>query len=149
VLQTSSQPHNAWSRSTEQQAARRSLYVHVKRSLRPPLLEALDQPDPDLPCPARYPTNVPTQALITLNGDFVNGAADDLAARLEREAQDLRAQVALGIELALGRAAGPDEVDRGEAFCLRAGDELELDRHQALRLFCLGLYNRNEFLWLD
>ena len=149
VIQTSSQPHNAWGRSTPEQAARRSLYVHVKRSLRPPLLEALDQPDPDLPCPARFPTNVPTQALMTLNGAFVNGAAADLAERLSSEADDLAGRIARGVELCLARIAEPDEIERGVAFVDGARAEHGLDEGGALRLFCLALYNRNEFLWLD
>jgi hypothetical protein len=149
VLATSSRPHDAWGRSSAQDAARRSIYVHVKRSLRVPLLAALDQPDPDLPCAARFPTNVPTQALITLNSTFSSQAAMAFAQRLMREAGTTTAdRVRRGIELALGRTPGDDEVARHAAFVDGlVHDGLAQDR--ALAAFGLAVFNLNEFLWID
>ena len=149
VLATSSRPDHAWGYSPPEHEVRRSLYVFTKRSLRLPMLESLDQPDPDLPCPARFPTNVPTQALITLNGSFVHENAARLAERLAGETGSLREALARGVELALGRTAVADELERGEAFVAELRDEHECSEAEALRLFCVGLYNRNEFLWLD
>jgi len=138
-----------WGRALEDDALRRSIYVFAKRSLRLPLLESLDQPDPDLPCPERFPTNVPTQALITLNGDFVHDSAAHFAARLEVEAPATDARVARGIALALGRPATPEEIERHAAFVEELRSAHGLDASEALRLFCLALYNENEFLWVD
>ncbi|MHC4376832.1 MAG: PSD1 and planctomycete cytochrome C domain-containing protein [Planctomycetota bacterium] len=149
VLETSSRPDAAWGRSAPEQAVRRSLYVHTKRSLREPLLAVLDQPDPDLPCPERFPTNVPTQALLTLNGEFTAGRAAAFADELSGEHSEPRAQVAAALERALGRAAAEDEVARNLAFLERLTGELEVPEREALELFLLGLFNRNEFLWLD
>ncbi|QDU66884.1 PSD1 and planctomycete cytochrome C domain-containing protein [Engelhardtia mirabilis] len=149
VLATASRPTEAWGQATPAQAARRSLYVHVKRSLREPLLAAHDQPDPDLPCPARFPTNVPTQALLTLNGEFVNGRAAALAEALIAATDDPRARLSLGIERALCRAPLDGEVERAEAFLVDLRDGYALDERRALELFALALMNRNEFLWLD
>jgi hypothetical protein len=148
VLATSSRPNAAWGRSSAADAVRRSLYVHVKRSLREPLLAVLDQPDPDMPCPERFPTNVPTQALLTLNGDFSQERAAAFAASLE-PVEETRAKLGRAVERALGRTADARQLDRAEAFVTRLVTEHGLDEPAALRLFALGLFNRNEFLWLD
>ncbi|MEM6567274.1 MAG: PSD1 and planctomycete cytochrome C domain-containing protein [Planctomycetota bacterium] len=149
VLATSSRPGQAWGRASGDDAVRRSLYVHVKRSLREPLLAALDQPDPDLPCPERFPTNVPTQALLTLNGDFAQQRAAAFAASLAAEHADRRDRVASGIVRAFGRSANADEIERALALLDRFEGEIGVDEARALELFALGLLNRNEFSWLD
>jgi len=149
VLATASRPNEAWRRSTPEDAVRRSIYVHVKRSLRVPLLEGLDQPSPDMPCPERFPTNVPTQALMTLNGAFTNESAGAFAQRLVAEAGDLSQRIDRGIRLALGRLPVPGEVARHERFVRGLVAEQGLDEVGALRLFALVLFNLNEFLWVD
>ena len=149
VLATASRPGQAWSTSGPEASARRSLYVHVKRSLRVPLLAALDQPDPDLPCPARFPTNVPTQALLTLNGDFTGERASALAEHLVATSEEGRERLRLAIEQALSRAADAGELDRAETLVAELRSDHGLDDTRALELFLLGLFNRNEFLWLD
>jgi hypothetical protein len=149
VLASSSRPDQAWGPVDPEAPLRRSLYVHSKRSLREPLLAVLDQPDPDLPCPERFATNVPTQALLTLNGEFTGSQAQAFASALAREAEGDAAQVALGLERALGRPAEPAEVARSVAFLERLRSAHGLDGERALALFALGLFNRNEFTWLD
>ena len=149
VLETSSRPDAAWGQSGPDQAVRRSLYVHTKRSLREPLLAVLDQPDPDLPCPERFPTNVPTQALLTLNGEFTVERAEAFADDLIAEDSEVSSQVAAALERSLGRPAEELEVARNLAFLERLTGELEVSERDALELFLLGLFNRNEFLWLD
>ena len=128
---------------------RRSLYIHVKRSLRPPLMESLDQPDPDLPCAARFPTNVPTQALITLNGDFTRRSATAMARRLEVEAKTLDERIERGLRLALSRPAREGEVARHRAFVDDLMTRHGFSEHESLSVFCLALFNLNEFLWVD
>ncbi len=149
ALASSSRPDAAWGRSEPEQADRRTLYVHVKRSLPVPLLAALDQPSPDTVCPERFPTNVPTQSLITLNGEFVQQAAADMADRLLRETDSAAAAIDRGIRLAFGRTAGPGERRRHEAFLERLADEHGLSPRDAMAAWCLFLFNANEFLWLD
>lgn len=152
VRATASRPNAAWGRSSPEDAARRSLYVHVKRSLREPLLAVLDQPDPDLPCSSRFLTNVPTQALLTLNGDFAQRRARTLAAKVMGELGEDAAldELAEGcVEGALARPAGAEEVSRARALLASLQRDHGLDRAGALALFCLGLFNRNEFLWID
>ena len=149
VLATASRPDAAWGTSTPEGAHRRSIYVHVKRSLREPLLAAFDQPDPDLPCPVRFPTNVPTQALLTLNGDFMRSRADAFAEHLESATGDREEQLRVGILRALQRDPKPGEIDRGLALLEQLETEHDLSEHEALALYALALLNRNEFIWVD
>jgi len=149
VLATASRPHSAWGYSPPEQEVRRSLYVFVKRSLRLPMLASLDQPDPDLPCSARFPTNVPTQALITMNGTFAHENAEVFAQNLMTEHETDEGRLRTAVRRALGRELAADELERSLDFLASARGEHDLDDEDALTLFCLGLYNRNEFLWLD
>ena len=71
------------------------------------------------------------------------------ARRLVKERDTLAEQVARGIQLTMSRTAGDREVARGVDFIHSIVADNDLDEGEALRLFCLGLYNRNEFLWVD
>ncbi len=53
VLATQSRPGDGWGESSPEERCRRSVYIHVKRSLLPPLLTAFDFPDVDASCEAR------------------------------------------------------------------------------------------------
>ncbi|MEC8064774.1 MAG: PSD1 and planctomycete cytochrome C domain-containing protein [Planctomycetota bacterium] len=149
VLATASRPNEAWGRSPTGEANRRSIYVFAKRSLRFPLFESFDQPSPDSACLVRFDTNVPTQSLLTLNGNFINDAARHFVDRLSREADDLPQMIERGIRLAFGRAPHPEEVQRHLAFLHRISKEFELSDESALVYFALGLLNANEFMWID
>lgn len=149
VLATASRPEEAWGESTPEQAARRSLYVHVKRSLAEPMLTAFDRADTDSSCPVRFATVVPTQALTMLNGDFAHQQASLLAARLAREAHDLRAQLQLGLALVTQREARVGDVERLLALAASLRTEHGRSESEALQRCCLVLLNCNEFLFLD
>ena len=149
VLETSSRPDQAWGTSTQEDATRRSVYVFTKRSLRVPILENLDQPSPDTPCPVRFPTNVPTQALITLNSDFMNDAADAFAGRVLGETSSLEEAIGAAIELAFSREATDDERSALVNFAQELMDENDLDERGAMQVCCLMLMNTNEFMWVD
>ncbi|MCH2134676.1 MAG: DUF1553 domain-containing protein [Phycisphaerales bacterium] len=149
VLATASRPGAAWRNSSPEDAARRSLYVHVKRSLKMPLLEMFDMADTDTACPVRFNTTVPTQALTMLNSDLLNNQAMVLAERLQAESgDDPEAMIRRGLELATQRPAHPDDV----ASCLAMLSDLEsggLSRENAMRYVCLGILNTNAFMYID
>ncbi len=149
VLATSSRPDEAWGESPADQASRRSLYVHNKRSLQEPLLASFDRADTDSSCPVRFATVQPTQALILLNGAFAQAQARLLAARLRAEAGDLRARLELGLRLVAQRPARGPDLDR----LLSLANDLQRDfgrsEDDALQRCCLVLMNCNEFLFLD
>jgi len=150
VLAGQSAPGQGWATSTPEEAARRSVYVHLKRSLLVPILIQHDQADTDSSCPVRYTTTVPTQALGMLNGEFSNEQAAAMAQRLQREAPDsVPAQVRLAIRLTTGRNPGDDEVNKDAAFIEAQQKKHRLSAADALRRYCLLALNTNEFLYLD
>ncbi len=53
AMATQSMPGAGWKTSPPDEAARRSVYVHVKRSLPLPILSVHDAPDTDASCPVR------------------------------------------------------------------------------------------------
>jgi hypothetical protein len=150
VLAGQSMPGAGWGKSPPNEQARRSVYVHVKRSLIVPILEAHDLADTDSSCAVRYTTTVPTQALAMLNGDFTNEQAAALARRVAAEAPgDPAAQVRRAIRLTTGRAPRADEVRRDLAFIGKVKREDGLNDRAALALYCLLALNTNEMMYLD
>ena len=85
VLAGQSQPGVGWGKSSPEEAARRSIYIHIKRSLAVPILTAFDVPDTDSGCAVRFTTTQPTQALGMLNGEFLNEQATLFAESVKRK----------------------------------------------------------------
>jgi hypothetical protein len=150
VLATASRPGAGWpvSKNTEDHF-RRSLYVHVKRSLRHQMLADFDQADTDTSCAVRFTTTVPTQALTMLNSAFVNEQAAIFADRMREVGGDLRGQIAVGLQVALQRPAKPDELDHLVTFYETLQREAGLTPDQALDRVALLTLNLNEFIYLD
>jgi hypothetical protein len=148
VLATASRPDDAWGKSSDEQAARRSVFVHVKRSLRHPLLQAFDQADTDAACPVRFTTMPPTQALIMLNSDETNRFAEAFGQRLTSRSGSLRQQYAYGLELVTQTTAVSSDVDD----LLTLHDELIADGLSdtvAMKYVCLAMLNLNAFMHVD
>jgi hypothetical protein len=157
ILAGQSIPGNGWTKEKgggydpKNPAAgnRRSMYVHVKRSLQVPILVQYDQADADSSCPVRYTTTVPTQALGMLNGEFTNDAATAMASRLQREAPDLKAQIRRALRLAAGQAPSEEEVHKDIVFVRELKEKAKLSDAQAFQQYCLLMLNTNEFVYLD
>ncbi|HTU24977.1 MAG TPA: DUF1553 domain-containing protein, partial [Pirellulales bacterium] len=150
VFAGQSMPGTGWGKSSAADQARRSVYIHVKRSLITPLLASFDFPESDSSCEARFTTSPPTQALGMLNGKFIADQSAQLAARLAREAgEDPAARVTLAFRLAYCRPPSPEETARSIRLVelLRTKHGLEADA--AWKYFCLTIYNRNELIYLD
>jgi hypothetical protein len=149
VLQGQSQPGSGWGKSSPDQESRRSVYIHVKRSLIPPLLAGFDFADTDSSCPVRFATTQPTQALTLLNSEALHREAAEYARRLRREAGEApEAQVRLALELACCREPSQSEVREGERLIADLRQEGS-SAEEALRLFALMVLNLNEFLFID
>ncbi len=150
VFATQSRPGDGWGQSTPEEQARRSVYIHVKRSLLTPLLTAFDFRDVDSSCEARFVTTQPGQALAMLHGEFVNEQAGKLAERVMDEAgADPRVQVAHALRLALQRPASDEEISDGLELLSRLTNERGQKPDDALRFWCLAVLNLNEFSYLD
>jgi hypothetical protein len=150
VLAGQSMPGAGWGRSPPEEQTRRSIYIHVKRSLITPILETFDFADTDATCPVRFSTTQATQALGMLNGDFVGTEARHLAARLRQEAGPRPAdQARLAFRLATSREPTAAETDRALRLMRRLENEDRLSGEQSLEQFCLLVLNLNEFMYLD
>src|SRR5438552_17026822 len=106
------------------------------------MLAVYDAPDPDAPCPVRFTTTQPTQALEMLNSAFVNEQAKVLADSLRQEAgDDVAAQVRLALRRVTQRPPTAAEVGRGVKFVAAMWDEEKLPAPEALRRFCVLALN--------
>lgn len=150
VLAGQSQPGRNWEKSTAEEAASRSVFVHIKRSLAVPLLAAFDAADPDSPCPVRFSTTQPSQALSLINSTFANEQAALFASNLRREVgTDATACVKAGLTRVLQRQPTEREITRGVKFLEDNLQEEKVSADEALRRFCLLAINLNEFVYLD
>jgi hypothetical protein len=150
VLQGQSQPGYGWKPSSPEDSARRSIYIHTKRSLLVPLLESFDAADPDSTCPVRFSTTQPTQALGMINSAFLNEQARIFAEYLKgRTGGDAKACVTLALGRTMRRDPREDEVKRGVDFIAALVKDHGLSTDVALEQFCLLTLNLNEFLFLD
>jgi len=150
VLAGQSIPGNGWKPSTPEDAAARSVYVHIKRSLAVPILNQFDAADTDSSCPVRFTTTQPTQALAMLNGDFLNEQAKIFAENLRKKAgDDTLAQVRLALRRVTQREPTPKEIDRGVKFVERMRTDHGKSPDEALKSFCLLALNLNEFVYVD
>ncbi|MCR9246604.1 MAG: DUF1549 domain-containing protein [bacterium] len=149
VLATASRPGSAWGRSKPDQAARRSLYVHSKRSLQEPLLAAFDKADTDNSCPVRFATVQATQALVLLNGDFAQERAARFARRLAATERPLREQLAAGLRHVTQRPAREGDVGRLLALHRDLVRDHGRTVEMAMQRCCLVLLNCNEMIYID
>ena len=150
VLATSSRPEEVWPLTPPETWTRRTLYIHLKRSLQHPLLSVFDMADVDGPCPVRFATIQPTQALSMFNGALTNSLAQDLANRvLHEHPGDVRAQLSRARALTSGTAPGNQEVDEAEAFVVELQERDGMDHAAAMQAYCLVLFNLNDFLTVD
>ena len=150
VLAGQSRPGADWGESSPEDRARRSIYIHVKRSLVVPMMASFDAPDTDASCPVRFVTTQPTQALGMLNSPFVNEQAAVFATYLrERAGNDVAAQVTLALRRTFQREPTRAEIDRGLRLLSTFRQKYSLSPEAALKQFCVAAYNLNEFVYLD
>jgi hypothetical protein len=149
VLAGQSRPGAGWGNSPEQDQNRRSIYIHVKRSLIVPLLASFDLPESDFTCPVRFVSTQPTQALTMLNSEFVNDEARVFAEYLKQQSADPREQIAIALRRVTQREPADDEITDGLALIEKLKTERGATHDVALEQFCLMTLNLNEFLYLE
>lgn len=150
VLAGQSVPGSGWDQNSPEGQTRRSIYIHVKRSLTVPLLAAFDVADTDSVCPVRFSTTQPTQALTMLNSVFLNEAAATFAKQVREQAgEDSAQRVTLALRRTLQREPKPAEVTRGIKLISDFREKFQLSADDALKYYCLMALNLNEFVYLD
>ncbi|MCO8124385.1 PSD1 and planctomycete cytochrome C domain-containing protein [Stieleria sp. TO1_6] len=149
VLAGQSKPGSGWGKSSPSQQNRRSVYIHVKRSLITPMLSAFDFPDPDQTCEARFMTLQPAQALSLLNGDFAAKQAQKLADSVHAADIEDSELVRRVIPAVLSREATDAEIADGVELIESLQTVHGLSEAKADQLYCLSVMNWNEFLFVD
>jgi hypothetical protein len=128
--------------------SRRGLYIMSRRNFRMPIFEVFDSPPNAVSTGRRDSTTVAPQALWTLNNRRVFRQAELLAARLSREAgAEPIAQIDRAWQIVTGRRPTADE--RAESLALLDTLAAESTRDAALPIFCLAMFNLNEFLYVE
>jgi hypothetical protein len=83
---------------------RRAMYTFQKRSVPYPSLQVFDAPSGESPCPRRFRSNTPLQALTTLNDPVFVEAAQGLALRVWNQGgKNDRERINYAFELCTGR----------------------------------------------
>ena len=171
LIFTEGEPDGLWSVTPDAgQHRRRSIYLFAKRNVRLPMLEAFDRPDTLTSCPVRPVSTFAPQALIMLNGPFMQEQSKSLATRLLRDCRaDLNRIVERAHVLCYARSAKPEELRLAKEFIdqqlslvverLRSRqlvglpgnlpDDIDPAFARALCDYCLALLNRNEFLYVN
>jgi hypothetical protein len=126
---------------------RRTVYLPLRRSNLPSLLNLFDFGDATTPQGRRVSTNVAPQALFMLNSAFVAEQAETVARSLEMLPPDRRAREAyLRI---LNRPAAAPEIDAALTFVDRYNKRFPQAGVKAWQSFCRALMASNEFVYVD
>lgn len=119
---------------------RRSIYRYIVRTTTHQFLATLDCPNAANLTPVRDHTTTPLQALALLNNDFMRDQAQRLAERLQKECGDnIEAKIERAFLLTFTRL--PSEREKKAS--------LEVIQQSSVAVFCLTLFNANEFIFVD
>jgi hypothetical protein len=130
----------------EEDHRRRSIYLFARRNLRFPIFEAFDRPETNASCPVRSQSTIAPQALLLLNSEFSLSSARALAELARgRFGDDRDAQIDLIYRRALGRPPTAAQLARARIFLT----ERDSGQADTLALFCLAVFNTNEFIYVD
>ena len=124
---------------------RRSLYVQTARWDRGNFAALFDAANPDASVEKRTVSTVAPQALLMLNGDFVQAQAAELAKRLLREApSDETGRIQWVSQILFSRPARQEELAIARQLLAKSSQEEIAWRDLAHVLLCA-----NEFIYLD
>lgn len=119
---------------------RRSIYRYIVRTTTHQFLATLDCPNAANLTPVRDHTTTALQALALLNNDFMRDQAHRFAARLQNECGDnLEAKIERAFLLTFARTPSEREMKAS----------LEVIKQSSVAVFCLTLFNANEFVFVD
>ena len=129
---------------------RRTIYLPLRRSNLPSILNLFDFGDATTHTEARSQTNVAPQALFMMNSGFAGERAKTLAELLNHEGGTDREKIERGWLLALGRM--PDQAQIGDALEYLKhfpSGSMEPDRKaMAWTSYCKTLISSNDFLYV-
>lgn len=135
-------------------AGRRSIYQAVNRNFLNPFMITFDTPQPASAVSRRSLSNVPAQALILLNNEFVHQQAKVWAQRLKSQ-QPPERRVEQAWLLAFARpplpaeSAAADEFLKATAAEFGVPSESAVDNEAVLAELCHALLNKKELIYLE
>ena len=133
-------------------AGRRSVYVHVKRSLAVPLLAASTPPTRTAPCPVRFTPRSRRRRWGCSTATFVNEQAKVFADAAAQGGRARRTGAGATGPATRARSGRPTPARRSSAAC-GSWPTLQSDgqgcRRRGAAAFCLLALNLNEFMYLD
>jgi cytochrome c553 len=131
---------------------RRTVYLPLRRSNLPSILNLFDFGDATTPSDGRTSTNVAPQALFMMNSNFISDRARQLARRLETVVGGDAARIVDVFEWVLNRKPSQQEVldalDYVRSFKNRAPQSAGLN-WTAWQSLCRILISSNEFIYVD
>ncbi len=137
---------NAWPVSPDpQDHLRRSVYLFLRRTFQQPMAAAFDGPEGSASCPRRNESTTAPQSLALLNSGFIMEQATAIAASLQESPE---APINGAWVRVLGRAPSAKERDLAAAFIEKQAAALG-SKEAAYRELVRGLFNSNEFLYVD
>ncbi len=125
---------------------RRSVYVKVRRNTRDPLLDVFDVADGLSTMPTRNVTTTPIQALLMINGSWMNSRSKAATTHIRSLGlKDREEQVAALYLQVLGREPDDSELDAAAKFLSSKPDGKEASLADLAHV----LLNSNEFVYVD
>ncbi len=135
---------------------KRSVYLPIVRGVVPEMLRIFDFPEPSIIAGSRDVTTIPTQALYMMNSPFVVEQSREMADRLLTERDDDTDRIDLGYQLALGRSATSQEIERSLTFidtaCEAVADTKQTQQDSRLKAwagFCQVMLASAEFRYVE
>ncbi len=104
-------PGKGWQESSSREASKRSIYIHIKRSLIPPELSNFDFPETDTSCEARFLTTQPAQALECSTDSSCKSKPSNGRRLLEKHNGSQEQKWKRAIEVAWGRSATSKDLE--------------------------------------
>ena len=134
---------DTWVLSTDPtEHTRRAVYMIQKRTFRLPMMEVFDAPESMQTCARRESSTSAPQSLSLFNGDFLLRQAKSLAKSLNED------PIETAWQRVLVRPPTPSDRKLAEAF-LAQQEQNSGTREAALTELLRGLFNLNEFLYVD
>jgi Protein of unknown function (DUF1553)/Protein of unknown function (DUF1549) len=129
---------------------RRTVYLPLRRSNLPSLLNLFDFGDATTPSEGRASTNVAPQALFMMNSKFISDCSRELARKLEVGEADDRRRIIDAYYSLLGRKPSEDEIqnmlDYMRGFVKKVAVSSDLNPWRSLSHI---LISSNEFIYVD
>lgn len=132
---------------------RRSIYVSVNRNFLSPFMLAFDVPAPVTTMGRRGTSNVPAQALIMMNNEFVEQQSVRWAELLQAEGRTLDKAIDTAWRQAFGRAPRQSEMEKIQQFArsqtLERGSQSDRPDLSVMADICHAILNSKEFVFLN